>query len=294
MKNIIVILLLFFAGLCLTAFAAQLIAALNIGDERSLLLCQSAIQCVLAFALPAWVAGRFITKDKPAKFLEIDSPVNWRNISGVIILFVISLPFLNATVDWNASLHLPDSMSAVENLLREWETNGEVTTQKILATTSIGGLISGVLIIGVLTGICEELFFRGALQNGLRLSGLSVGVSVWLAAFVFSTLHFQFFGFVPRLLMGAMFGYLLVWSRSLWVSAMAHSLNNSMVVIVYWLSQKGYFGEHDFANIGVSNGQFPILALGSAASICIFLYLFRNYFFKNGKEDRRSDISRHN
>lgn len=98
------------------------------------------------------------------------------------------------------------------------------------------------------------------------------------SAVVFTTMHFQFFGFVPRLLMGAMFGYLFNWSRSLWLPIFAHALNNSVVVV-----SNHFIGGADSDGVNglgiVENGEIPWAALASLMATAIFLYRFRKYFF---------------
>ncbi len=283
MKRILIILLLFFAGLCLTSFASMLIQMAFGSQTRDCLLCQSAAQCLLAFALPAWLAARQMDPSDPARFLAISNPSGWKAIIGVVILFIIAQPAMNQLILWNAEMHLPDSLSEVEKIIREWEEMGEATTSKILGDYSIWGLISGVLVVGVLTGCCEEIFFRGTLQNALSKVGLSPGLAIWTTAFIFSAIHFQFFGFAPRLLMGAAFGYLLVWSGSLRTSAFAHSLNNSLVVIFSWIAGRcqmnGSETFNSFENLGTVEAGIPWPAVGSAVATALFLYFFRKYFF---------------
>ncbi|MDE6177435.1 MAG: CPBP family intramembrane metalloprotease, partial [Paramuribaculum sp.] len=92
-------------------------------------------------------------------------------------------------------------------------------------------LIISVIIIGVLAGVSEELFFRGTLQRLLITRPMPPHIAIWLTAVIFSLVHFQFFGFVPRVLLGAFFGYLAWWSGSVWLPAIIHAVNNSVVVI---------------------------------------------------------------
>jgi hypothetical protein len=93
-----------------------------------------------------------------------------------------------------------------------------------------------ILIIGVLTGLAEELFFRGALQGLFFSTRINRHAIIWIVAIIFSALHFQFYGFIPRMLLGAYFGYLVWWSGSLWTSVAIHALNNSIVAVSQSLS----------------------------------------------------------
>jgi membrane protease YdiL (CAAX protease family) len=112
-------------------------------------------------------------------------------------------------------------------------------------------MLLNVLIIGVLTGFCEEYLFRGVVQNVFVAWLRKPHVAIWLTAFVFSFVHFQFYGFLPRLVLGVLLGYLARANGSLWPSVAAHIFNNSAVVILLFLQYNGYLGtEIDSLGIG--------------------------------------------
>ena len=173
----------------------------------------------------------------------------------------------------NEQLSLPDSLYAIEQWMRATEDAAKAVTDSFLTGNTILGLLGCVLLLGVLTGLSEEMLFRGALQ-GTLIESRNVHFSIWLTAFVFSVLHFQFFGFVPRMLLGAIFGYLLVWTGSLWVPVIAHALNNSVVVISSYFHpttpEAANAIKTSFETIGVpTDGDFPKLA---------FISLILTYF----------------
>ena len=132
---------------------------------------------------------------------------------------------------------------------------------------------------GLLTGLGEEMFFRGALQriccDGMRRRHLAV----WTAAFVFSTLHFQFFGFVPRLVLGAFFGYAYLWSGSLWVPVIGHALNNSAVVAFMWMGNNSI----DAAAMDEAGSQSAVVAIVSAAVTVAMMVAYKK-ILANGKK----------
>lgn len=265
----------FFVGLILVSVAALGINSIPGIDERTALLLSAGLQCVVAFILPAWVTGRFTTPDS-FKWLGLKTMPSAKAFVGVMIVYLLALPALNQIISWNEGIHLPQSMQSVETALRNSENAAKAMSEKILESMGVWQMLAAVGIVGVLTGIAEEMFFRGGLQNILTMPGRHT-LAVWTAAIIFSAVHFQFFGFVPRVLMGAFFGYLLVWTGSLWVPVFAHALNNSIVVISFYM-----FGDSDFPEIeslGVSEGGFPVAAVASALATAIFLWRFRRYFF---------------
>ncbi|MDE6391000.1 MAG: CPBP family intramembrane metalloprotease, partial [Duncaniella sp.] len=124
-----------------------------------------------------------------------------------------------------------------------------------------GSTIASILIVGVLAGLSEELYFRGALQRLLATSPLGAHTAVWVTATLFSLMHMQFYGLVPRILLGALFGYLFLWTGSIWLPVIIHALNNSIYILSYRNPTAGIdrFGTGDIW-----------LALASAI-ICFFL-----------------------
>lgn len=284
-------LMVLFGSFCVLLSLASVIFLLlskceSIG-ERNALLMSSAIQCVLAFCLPAMFCGMFASR-KSVEWLGLSTPLRLKSIIGVLILYVLVLPAMNQLIAWNASIHLPDWASGIEASLREMEDAAGDTTNKILSFTGIGGMLATIGVVGLLTGFSEELFFRGALQKVFSQSRMSEWLAIWGAAFIFSAVHFQFFGFLPRLLMGAMFGYLYVWSKSLWLPIFAHALNNSVVVATSHTLGNDLEGESvvegsqalGIDSFGIaSDGEIPWAAIASAIATAIFLYRFRGYFF---------------
>lgn len=249
-----------------------------IPDRRTSILIGSTLQAIFAFIVPSFVLGRVESRQAWDK-LSLNRVPSLRNIAGVILGYMVALPAYNVVIDWNANIHLPESLSGIESAMRHAEDLATAMTDSILSDSSVWGLLSGIIVVGVITGIGEELFFRAGLQ---RLLGekLPRHASIWIAAFIFSLMHFQFFGFVPRLLLGAYFGYLYVWTGSIWTAIFAHALNNSLVVVVAWLQARG-FAVTDIESIGLDGDGISWIAAASLAVTVLFIY-YRKIFF-NGK-----------
>lgn len=231
-------------------------------------------QNILAFILPAMLAWRICFKSRPLHAIEADVAPSGIMIAVAILLYAVAVPALNQIVFWNQEMHLPEMFAGFEEWCREMERLAEQQTEGLLSSKSIGVAVMNILVIGVLTGIGEEFFFRGALQRMLIHCRVNPHAAIWTAAVVFSILHFQFFGFVPRVLLGAFFGYLYWWGGSIWLSAMAHALNNSLVIVSAWCISNGFLSE-EFDMFGVAKDSFPVWAFVSAAAFGIILYCFR-------------------
>lgn len=199
----------------------------------------SIVQDLFVFILPAILAA-FVATRLPASLLAVDVKPRLMTVFLAVVVMVTSLPAMEWFIDLNNSIHFPESLSWLEDTLRGMEDSASAGIEAISGGTTVGDLIVSILIIGVLTGIAEEMFFRGALQNlFMSMSRVNKHFAIWIAAFIFSFMHFQFFGFFPRLLLGAYFGYLIWWSGSLWVPVIAHAFNNTMVVVMSWIAAQG-------------------------------------------------------
>lgn len=193
------------------------------------------IQDLLIFICPAIGTAMIVTR-LPARLLCVDRFPDLRPILLSIATLISAIPAMNAVIHWNENWQLPASMAGPEQYFRQLEEAARATTSILMNGASITSLIVSVLIVGVLAGFSEELLFRGAFQRILGQTGMNMHVVIWLVAFIFSAFHFQLFGLVPRILLGAFFGYLLWWSKSLWLPIILHVCNNSIVVISEYIS----------------------------------------------------------
>ena len=271
--RLLVLLALMGAGLIAASIASVLLVTLGFG-----ILSMLTLQDILAFIVPA-VATMMIFYLRPLHVMCLDRAPEWRDLLVVVAFFIISLPAMNWLVDLNQSMTLPAWMSGLENWMRTTEDAAAETTKQLLDIHSVGELQACVFVVGFMAGLSEEMLFRGAMLRTMQDSRLGTHAVVWIVAIVFSAIHMQFYGFIPRLVLGLWLGYLLVWTRSLWVPIIAHTLNNSTVVVFSYLSNKGVVAE-DFADkLGLpEQGAFPLLALFSVlASLALALWAHRHY-----------------
>ena len=221
------------------------------------------VQDVLVFILPA-VAAMAILYRRPFHAMALDRAPSWKALLVVVAFYILSIPAMNWLVTANEAMSLPASLSGLEHWMRVMEDSAAETTKQILDIHTVGELIACVLVVGVMAGLSEEMLFRGAMLRMMQDSRLGKHVVVWIVAIIFSAFHMQFYGFFPRLVLGLWLGYLLVWTGSLWVPIIAHTLNNSTVVIFSYLSNKGIVPADYGDTIGIpADGSFPWLALAS-------------------------------
>ena len=186
-----------------------------------------------------------------------------------IVFFMVAFPFVNYIADWNAHWHIP-------TFLGDWMEGKELKagelTKLFLDMPNVGLLILNLIMIALLPAVGEELIFRGIMQQGLQKK-MSPHFAIWLAAIVFSAIHMQFFGFVPRMLMGVAMGYLFYWSGNLWYPIVAHFTNNALAVGMAYGIQHNYV-DSALEDSGTNN---PTVAAFSLVFCLMLLYLFKQH-----------------
>ncbi len=229
------------------------------------------------FIFPA-IVGAWLLSDKVCLYLHINKfPKLSLLVLAVIIVLVIS-PVVNAIVEWNESISMPASMKAIEEWMKEMENNAKNATELFLKANSFSVYISNVIVLALIPAVGEELLFRGILQKLFYNWFNKIHFAIWLSAFLFSALHMQFYGFFPRMLLGALFGYLFFWSGNLWIPITTHFINNLLAVTLFYINNS-YTKEIE--NIGTADNAFLYIIL----SIILFSILLF-YFYKMNLKKR--------
>lgn len=250
----------------------------NMNNINSLKLMQF-IESIGVFVFPPFVLA-YLCSNNSKIFLHLNKPINWIVVLFVVLFMILIIPFINLLGDLNQRLALPDALSGLEKMMKEYESQASQLTEKFLNIHNLPALFFDIFLIAMLPALGEELFFRGAIQGTLQQK-INAKLAIWITAIVFSAIHLQFYGFVPRMLLGAFLGYLLVWSGNLWLPILAHFTNNVIAIIFYYLKNNGY-KMPDIDKIGTGN----TLWLGCVSGIFAVLgfYFFMRYFHKANDE----------
>ena len=161
-------------------------------------------------------------------------------------------PFLSWLIELNESMVFPDFLSELERWMRASERKAKLLTKAFLTFDGFGSLLYVMLIVAVVPAIGEELLFRGVLQKIMISWTKNPHLGIWISAFLFSALHLQFFGFFPRMMLGILFGYIFLWSNSLWLPILGHFINNGTVVIASYYYPE-LINDADFSLFGDEN-----------------------------------------
>jgi len=237
-------------------------------DDPSMMIFYKVVQVIsviLIFILPAIMFSIFFTKEKLG-YLALNKFPKALSFLLVLVLMVSAAPIINWSEQLNQHMRLPAFMSGIEEWMQSSEASLKKVTEAFMVDKTAGGLILNLFVIAFMAALSEELFFRGVLQKALIGFTKNVHAGIWIGAFLFSAFHMQFYGFLPRLLMGAVLGYLFVWSGSIWLSTWAHFVNNGAAVLLAWLQQRGALGE-DSDNIGTTGNNDSLFVIASVVMV---------------------------
>lgn len=184
-------------------------------------------------------------------------------------LIIISQPVIGLASEINSHLSLPKALASIEEWMKSKEDLGAQITEAFFSTTSASGLLLNIFMVAILPAFAEEILFRGALAGLFKDWTKNVHLAVFLSAFIFAAIHMQFYGFLPRFILGTALGYLFFWSGSLWLPIAAHFTNNFLSVMVEFLFRKGIININA-DNFGLNSGAWLI----TISIICVTVLLY--------------------
>jgi len=247
-----------------TLLVTVLVTAGDMNDMSNVKVMQL-IQSFGLFVIPPFVMAS-LWSNNAFEFLRLKSTLRWTTVLYVVAFMLVAIPFINMLSWLNQQIILPEALSEIEKMMQSSEVQIAEITEKMLNVSTLGALLFNVFLVAVVPALGEELFFRGTIQR-LLSDWKGALFAIWITAFVFSAIHMQFYGFLPRMLLGAFLGYLLLWSGSLWLPIIAHFVNNSVAVVFYYLKFNGV-KVIDVETIGTDD----TLWLGIVSGIvCVFL-----------------------
>ncbi len=204
------------------------------------------IQSIGLFIVPSFIIG-YIFHNRPSVYLGFIATKRYLIILTILI-FLAAIPLINSLAIINESMRLPNWLSGLENWMIEQEANAAQLTKTFLKMDNLGNLSFNIIMLGILPALGEELIFRGVIQRLFAEWTKNIHLGIVIAAILFSALHMQFYGFLPRMVLGILLGYLFYWSGSIWIPIIGHFVNNAMAIILYY-----FYGDSITNNIeGIS------------------------------------------
>lgn len=278
-EKLFAIVLCIFIGFLLNAFVVSALYRFMQGElAYKLLLILSSI---LTFGLPSIAATVLIDHEKnPFSGVCMTKGAKVGKYLLAVAFMLAIMPAVELLSSLNASYSFPESMKGIEDYFRAADMRAMEATQRALSGSGVGFYILNIIALAITPAICEEMFFRGVLQKNLVGMMKNKHIAILLTAFVFSAVHIQFSGLLPRFVLGAVLGYLFYTSGSLWTSIVAHATNNALVV------SAAYFGGASAAEIPdisifANIWWITAIVVGLAVAVLIGRKLFRKVEVNN-------------
>lgn len=193
------------------------------------------------FVLPG-IAFAFLMTSKVKNFLGLKRVSKVQLIAAIGVM-LCALPAINAMSYLNELIAFPSFLSGIEEVFMEMETNAAALTHALTGGSSGWIYVFNLAVIAILPAVGEEMIFRGLLLPILAKWTGKVHLAVWISAILFSAMHMQFYGFIPRMVLGAILGYLYVWSGSLWTPIVAHFTNNAVALTMLFFMARGVISD---------------------------------------------------
>ncbi len=194
----------------------------------------------------------------------------------VFFTLIFSIPVIHFFIVWNSSFVFPDRFSFFEQMLQKMESERMMLTNRMTQNMSLSDYFINLFVIAILPAVGEEFFFRGVVQKVFIQWTGNNHFSILISAILFSSIHLQFYGFIPRLILGVYFGYLFLWSRNIWMPVWAHFLNNAMAVSIIFLSENirmtipGFFSQD-------TNPNPSVLILSAIISSVLIMITYQQF-----------------
>ena len=231
---------------------------------------------IIGFIVIPLIYLRFIEK-KPLHIFF--NSISLGSVPVFLLTFIVlAFMFVNSVfIEWNANFKFPESMAGLENILKSLEEAAKTQTEFLTTFNGFGQFFLAFVVIAVIPAIGEELLFRGFVQNLLKRISGNIHVAIWVAGFLFSAFHMQFYGLVPRMLLGVLFGYLYYWSGSLSTAMVAHFINNGFTIIMMYLYQQNLTS----LDVDTEESLPPTFLLILFVLFLGLVYFYRSFFLKH-------------
>ncbi len=146
---------------------------------------------------------------------------------------LVALPLVNWLGEVNRHVQFPASL---EKWLKAKEEGAQQTIKGILGQGGIKNLLLNIVFIAGFAAVGEELLFRGVIQRLLIKMFKSPWAGIIVTAILFSALHMQFYGFLPRFILGILLGVIYWYSGSIWAAILAHFAYDALLIVAAYFN----------------------------------------------------------
>lgn len=223
------------------------------------------VSTAVTFFLPAYITALIINR-KPAKFLGFKGRFDYRQLLMVFAIMFCAAMTASALAELNEMIPISQKAAA---FFKKMEDNYSAQVEAMTNIRTFSDYIISLIMIALLPALFEETFFRGGMQNLLTRSIKTPWVAILITSIVFSLIHISYYGFLARVCLGVVLGFIYYYSRSLWLSITAHFFNNAIAVTqMYILIRQGKSIQE------AMNDKYPLWwgLIGTVLLVGLFIY----------------------
>lgn len=279
-----------FAGSILASTIAYGSFFLICGFDANIMQYPSALRAVQlvsslgTFLLPAFFMAQTCSTDIRS-YLSIKGLPSAQSLLIATICLLLLSPTITLTGMMNMQMKLPEFLAPIENWMMSQEETMNAFTELLIGDGSIPVLIANLIVIALAAGVTEEFIFRGTLQRVIERITSNHHTVIWITAILFSAFHLQFYGFIPRMLLGAFLGYLLYWGKNIWIPVFVHFMNNAIAVVGM---SDAKLKENEFITGEISDEHLLPYAIGAIIALVLFYFCCKQ--LKRRLKEEKSEV----
>ncbi|RFM30399.1 CPBP family intramembrane metalloprotease [Deminuibacter soli] len=220
---------------------------------------------LVSMGLPALFFARIVNRF-PLRELRFSSRINIKQLIMVVLLVFFALYVSGALAELNERIPIGDKLA---RRFKQMEKEYDDQVMVLGHMQNLRDYIYTLFIIAFIPAMVEEMYFRGCMQQLMTGWTKSAFTAILITSIVFSAVHISYYGFLPRMFLGFMLGYIFYYSGNIWLNILAHFLNNALVVTqMYILSRQGKL------SADAINESYPLYwgLVGIVAIIAVFMY----------------------
>lgn len=244
------------------------------------------IGTLFMFPLPVIILA-FVTSKKPFKYLGYSTVLNGKQLFYAILIFLAAMWVSESLGLINQLIPLPKS---TETYFKQKEDEYAQATYALVTLNTFKDYLFSIFIIALLPAVFEEMLFRAGLQNILIKWTKLPFISILITSTLFSLVHASYYGFLPRLFLGVVLGYLFYYSKNIWLSTLVHFLNNAVTITVAYIWVSGGKNIKDALNdTGFTNKMAVYNTLFAGFLLAAAMY----FVFKAYKRESEQVLAKH-
>jgi membrane protease YdiL (CAAX protease family) len=186
------------------------------------------ISTIVIFVVPAIVYAKIAQRHKPLHQLSVNTNFNIKQVLLTVLIMGAALLLGGWLAEINKAIPVGEELTKIFRALED-----TYTSQILLMANmqSWQDFFVALLVIAVAPAVVEELFFRGALQTATQHWLKHPLAAILITSFLFSSIHFSWYGFLPRMALGVVLGYIFYYSQNIWLPIIGHFINNALALV---------------------------------------------------------------